>query len=162
MQGIDFVDVCSGKNVYEKLSEQVRKIIDKHAPLKTKFLRGNNAPFMTKELRKAIMTRSRFTNKYNKWKSRENFLKLEDSRKTVKLLTFKAKKDFFKNASEGGVINNKKFWKIMKPLMTNKGVMSSNTIIIEKDGNLVSDEKDLVNFFNNHYINIVENTIGKT
>ena len=45
--------------------------------------------------------------------------------------------------------------------MTNKGVMSSNTIIIEKDGNLVSDEKDLVNFFNNHYINFVENTIGK-
>ena len=47
--------------------------------------------------------------------------------------------------------------------MTNKGVSCSNTIIIiiEKDGNLVSDEKDLVNFFNNHYINIVENTIGK-
>ena len=46
--------------------------------------------------------------------------------------------------------------------MTNKGVVLSNTIIIiEKDGNLVSDEKDLVNFFNNHYINIVENTIGK-
>ena len=45
--------------------------------------------------------------------------------------------------------------------MTNKGVMLSNTIIIEKDGNLVSDEKDLVIFFNNHYINIVENTIGK-
>ena len=37
LRGIDFVDVCSGENAYEKLSEQVRKIIDKHAPLKTKF-----------------------------------------------------------------------------------------------------------------------------
>ena len=69
------------------------QLINKHAPLKTKFLRGNNAPFMTKQLRKAIMNRSRLTNKYNKWKSRENFLKLEESRKIVKELTFSAKKN---------------------------------------------------------------------
>ena len=110
---------------------------------------------MTKELRKAIMTRSRHTNKYNKWKSRENFLKLEESRKIVKELTFAAKKDFFKKASEDGIMTNKKFWKVMKPLMTNKGVLTSNAIIIEENNKLISDEKELVEIFNNHYINIV-------
>jgi len=116
---------------------------------------------MTKELRKAIMNRSRLTNRYNKWKSRENFLKLEESRKNVKKLTFSAKKDFFKRASEDGIMTNKKFWKTMKPLMTNKGVLSSNAIIIEENNKLVSDEKELVEIFNDHYINIVENTLGK-
>ena len=39
-----------------------------------KKLRGNQAKFMTKELRKAIMDRSRLKNKYLKRPSRENFL----------------------------------------------------------------------------------------
>ena len=59
------------------------------------------------------------------------------------------------------LVTNRMFWKTMKPLMTNKGVMSSGTIIIEEDGELISNEKDLVNIFNDHYINIVESTIGK-
>ena len=158
---LDFNEICSKANAYNALSEKVREIIDKHAPLKTKYLRGNNAPFMTKELRKAIMNRSRLTNRYNRWKSRENFLKLEESRNNVKKLTFTAKKDFFKNASEDGIMTNKKFWKVMKPLMTNKGVLSSNAIIIQENNKLISDEKELVEIFSDHYINIVEKTMGK-
>ena len=50
-----------------------RKILDKHVPLKMKKLRGNQAKFMTKELSKAIMDRSRFRNKYLKLPSSENF-----------------------------------------------------------------------------------------
>ena len=37
-------------------------IINKHAPLKTKFLRANNKPHLTKELRKAIMKRTKLKN----------------------------------------------------------------------------------------------------
>ena len=48
-----------------------RRVLDKHAPLITKKLRGNQAKFMTKELRKAIMDRSRLKNKDLKWSSRE-------------------------------------------------------------------------------------------
>jgi len=58
-------------------------------------------------------------------------------------------------------MTNKKFWKIMKPLMTNKGVLSSSAIIIEENNKLISDEEVLVDIFNDHYINIVENTLGK-
>ena len=35
------------------------KELNKHAPLKQKFLRHNNNPFMTKDLRKQIMVRSK-------------------------------------------------------------------------------------------------------
>ena len=57
---------------YENLSQVFRTIIDKHAPLKQKTLRGNEAPFMNKELRKAIYTRLRLKNKYNKDRSEVN------------------------------------------------------------------------------------------
>ena len=39
---------------YENLVNVFSSIIEKHARLKQKILRGNEAPFMTKELRKAI------------------------------------------------------------------------------------------------------------
>ena len=51
---------------YENLINGFCSIIDKHAPLKQKTLRGNEAPFMNKNLRKAIYTRSRLKNRYNK------------------------------------------------------------------------------------------------
>ena len=47
------------KNMYRNFSDTFKAIINKHATLKEKIVRGNNAPFMTKELRKAIMNRSR-------------------------------------------------------------------------------------------------------
>ena len=37
--------------------------------LKTRLVRANNSPFMTKELYKAIMTRSRLRNKFLKLKT---------------------------------------------------------------------------------------------
>ena len=42
------------KNMYESFSDTFKAVVNKHAPLKEKIVRGNNAPFM-KELRKAIM-----------------------------------------------------------------------------------------------------------
>ena len=54
-------------------SDTLRTILDHHAPLKTKRIRGNQPKFMTKELSKSIMKRPMFKNRYLKWSSRENF-----------------------------------------------------------------------------------------
>ena len=39
-------------------------ILNKHAPLKKKYIRANNSPFMNKTFCKAIMSRSKLRNKY--------------------------------------------------------------------------------------------------
>ena len=44
-------------------------VVDKHAPLKKKPIRGTQARFMNKELSKAIMHRSKLRNIYNKTKT---------------------------------------------------------------------------------------------
>ena len=51
---------------YDIFTSFFQKVLDKHAALKMKKLRGNQAKFMTKEHRKATMDRSRFKNKYLK------------------------------------------------------------------------------------------------
>ena len=38
------------------------KVLNKHAPVKTKYLLANHSPFVTKDLRKAIMLRSKLRN----------------------------------------------------------------------------------------------------
>ena len=50
-----FYNACDS---YKSFSDNFHNIADKHAPRKEKVIRGNNAPFMTKDVRKAIMTRS--------------------------------------------------------------------------------------------------------
>ena len=49
---------------YNLLTDKFLGLADKHAPLKKKFVRGNNAPFMNREFQKEIYVRSRLRNKY--------------------------------------------------------------------------------------------------
>ena len=49
-------------------------ILNIHAPLKVKYIRANHNPFVTKELRKAIMKRSKLKNKFNKEKTKSSKL----------------------------------------------------------------------------------------
>ena len=56
---------------YEKFKMLHSEVVDKHAPLKYRVLRGNHAPFLTKDLSK-IMIKSRLRNKFNKHKTTQN------------------------------------------------------------------------------------------
>ena len=57
---------------YQSLTKTFLTIVNKHAPLKKKIVRGNQAFFMTKEFQKAIYTRSRLKNKMNKNPNEKN------------------------------------------------------------------------------------------
>ena len=94
---------------YEKLSEIFINILNFHTPLKQKQVRGNQAPFMTKELSKAVMVKSKARNRYLKWPSRENYVSHKKSKNICNSLTKKAKKIYFNEATENGIMTNKKF-----------------------------------------------------
>ena len=50
----------------------VTDTLNRHAPLKTKYLRANDGPYMTKALRKEMMHRKRLRNKHIKSRMEEN------------------------------------------------------------------------------------------
>ena len=60
-------------NSYSEFEKPFLTVLNKQAPLKTIFIRHNNNPLMTKELRKAIMKRSQLKNRYNKNRNYENW-----------------------------------------------------------------------------------------
>ena len=81
-------------------------VLDKHAPMKKKIVRGNEAPFMTKELSKVTMNRSKLKNRYTKWLSHENFLAFKKQKNICKNLNKKTKKNYFSKINSNGVMGN--------------------------------------------------------
>ena len=57
-----------------------QNVLNKHAPLKQNKERGNHAPFLTKDLSRAIMNKSKARDKYLEWPSRENFLAIKSAK----------------------------------------------------------------------------------
>ena len=57
---------------YSQFEKAFVTVLGSHVPLKKKQQRFNHSPFMTKALRKIIMTRPRVKNIYNKKRSYDN------------------------------------------------------------------------------------------
>ena len=70
-------DVDDPDRLYDNLTANFTSTLNKHAPMKTKILRGNDAPFMNKELKKAIYVRSRKKNRFDKDPCNENRVKFK-------------------------------------------------------------------------------------
>ena len=92
----------------KKLTEIFNDIINHHAPLKQKQVRENHAPFLTQELSKAIMNKSKAKNKYLNWPPRENFISCKRTKSKCNSFTKKAKKYSFKEATKDGITTKQK------------------------------------------------------
>ena len=146
-------DTCF-KN-YDKFQNVLRKVLDKHAPLKKKYLRANNSPFMTKPLRKLIMNRSRCKNAYFKNKTVENWEKYRKLRNDCVKLTKKVKQKYFENLNINRVKDNKTFWKTVKPFFTDKKNNSGKIILVENN-EIITDDKNNAEVMNDYFVNVTK------
>ena len=120
-------------------------------PLK-KTLRHNNGPFMTKELRKEIMKRSKLKNKHNKKRNYENWSLYEKQRKDCLSMLRKTKKAYFEKLNLKEIGDNKTFWKTVRPYFSDKDNKFSNF----KIKIVVTDEKGVADLMNKYFINIIK------
>ena len=126
--------------MFSTFTETFRRVLDKNARLKTKRVRGNQSPFMTKELSKAVMNKSKTRNKHIKWSSRENFLAMKRAKNYCNNLTRTTKKNFFQRVTKSGFANNKKCWNTVKPFLTNKGFLNKDNISTKVNDDLVTNK----------------------
>ena len=105
---------------YNRFQDILREVLDYHAPLKKKYLRANNSPFMTKQLRKLIMIISRCKNAYYKNETVEKWEQYRRLRNECVKMTKKVKRDYFQKLNINSVNDNKTFWKTVKPYFSNK------------------------------------------
>lgn len=130
-------------------------VLERHAPIKMKKTRGNSQPFVTKELRKEHMKRTKLLNKYRKEKNDVNERAYKKQRnKCVKLLK-KVKISYYGNLKPANITDNKKFWKMVKPLFSDK-VKSADSITLIENNKIVSDDKEVADIFNTFFGNAVK------
>ena len=104
---IDEISFNLTKNNLEELTLEVfismfKTVFEKHATVKKKYLRANHSKFLTKELSKAVMLRS---------KLRKRFLKDITEESRCKYKKQKAKKDYYENIEISNLTDSNKFWK---------------------------------------------------
>ena len=100
-------------NAFDQLIEHIKNILDKHAPLKQKVIRGNQNRFMNKDLAKAIMVRSKLKSKYQKTKNKIDSLNYTKQRNLCKKLRDKAIKSDFQKSFTDIKKNSKQFYDII-------------------------------------------------
>ena len=138
---------------YENFEFCLKSILNKHAPLKVKLIRGNDKPFISKRVRKEIFMRSRFKNTFNKTGLESDWNRYKKQRNYVCGLIKKEKKSFFSNIKINS--NEKDFWKACKPFLVNKSITANERLVLNNDGMLMSNEYDVVRIFNLYFSNIL-------
>ena len=125
-----------------------------HAPLKSKLIRANSAPYISKVLRKAIMKRSALETKYFKKKTLSSLKAYKKQKNYCSRLYKKERKAFYNNLNPSFVCDNKLFWKTVKPLFSNK-VNSSTNIKLVEDEEIVQDNDKVADILNSFFKNAV-------
>ena len=109
--------------------------------MKQMYLRANQERFITKNLYKAIMKRSRLRNRIlSDW--------TEMSRKEYK-------NQHFANLKVNAISDNKKFWQIVKPLFSNK-VKTKTTIKLVENNEMKNDKIEITKLLKEQFVNIVK------
>ena len=147
------LDYSSFQNCFEK-------VLDKHAPMKKKYARANDGPFMTRVLRKATMLRFRFKNRYNKSRTAEHWKAFRRQRNLCVKLFRTEKRNFYKNLNTSDITDNKKFWKTVKPVLSDKSRSNSNISLIDNN-RMISNDKEVVEAMNDYFISITD-SLGLT
>ena len=125
--------------------------------MKQKYLRSNQWRFLTKDLHKAIMKRSRLRNKFLRdWAdiSREEY---KNHRYICVSLLKKSKNYHFTNLDIKSVTDNKKFWQTVKSLFSSKVKAKAVIKLVEND-EIIDDESEKAKNFNEYFVNIVKKT----
>ena len=129
--------------------------LNTHAPMKIKYIRANNSPFMSNELSKAIMVRSRLRNKYVKSNTIESTDAYKKQRNYCVSLLRKIKKNFYEHLNPTFISDNKKFWTQVKPFFSDKTPRNSK-IILSEGNEIISNPETSAEIFNNFFSDAVE------
>ena len=93
--------------MYSIFTRIFQNVLNKHSP----HAQINHAPFMTKDLSKAIMNKSKSRNKYLERPSRENFLAIRSAKSFCNNLIKTNKKSYLQKVTQKGFAKNQVFWR---------------------------------------------------
>ena len=131
------------------------KILDKHAPIKRRKIRGNQTPFMNKPLRQAIMRRSKLLNTFQKTKLSADWEKYRKQRNYCFKLCNEARKTYFNNMQSCNMSKNN-FWETLGPSFSEKTVKKTKKILPIEENEIISDDHKLAEIFSKYFSQVTD------
>ena len=101
------------------------------------------------------MSRTRLLNKLRKFDFPEDKSAYKSQRNYCVKLFKRLRRDFYNNLNVKKVINNKYFWKTIKPNFIDK-ILRDEKIIFVEDDKVITAEADLAKISKDHFENILE------
>ena len=109
---------------------------------------------MTKEVRKAIMIRSKLRNKFLKDKNEQSRNDYRKQRNLCVALVRRAKQQYFSGLDLSLIADIKMFWKTVKPLISDK-ISRKDIISLTEDGKTITEDLQIPGIFNNYFSNVI-------
>ena len=131
--------------------------LDKMAPIKQKHIRGNQSPFMNKDIHKAVMTRTRLRNRFLKEPTQMNRLAYKKQINYCISLLRQNKIQYYGSLNVNHITDNKNFWRVVKPNLSNK-ILGTSRVILRDGGKIKSNTEKVADTFNKFFMNM-ENTL---
>ena len=136
--------------------ETCLSVVNTIAPLKSRFIRANQAPFINKEIQRGVMIRSNLRQKFYKSRSESDKKTYNKQKNKCVSLLRKTKKAYYSNLNVKDVVDNKKFWKTIKSFFSDKSNNFENISLIE-NSNLLTNDFEIAETFNKYFQNLVPN-----
>ena len=142
-------------------------ILQKHAPIKKRYVRANQASFINSKIHKEVMRRTRLRNKFIDSKTDADRIAYNKQRNYCVSLIRKEKKAYYSNLNIRDVTDNKTFWRKVKPLFSEKVNLQTKILLVEKGNDLsdpeissevekvISEDMEIAETFNEFFVNIV-------
>ena len=145
---------------YWAWNELTMQVVNEHAPIKTKTMKGSRVPYMNGELRRAINVRNMFKRKYDKCKTTLNWNKYRYQRNLVTQLRKRSMNNYIHNKCSNNTsshCNGKEFWDTIKPLISHKCNIKNDNIILLRNNEVFTQPDAVASIFNDYFTNIAEN-----
>ena len=102
------------------------------------------------------LTRSSLRNKYLKNRNGENRAIYVKQRNYCASLLRKSQKKYYENLEERNLMDNKLFWKTIKPSFSDK-IVTRDRIHLTENGEVVKTELETAETLNNFFGNVIKN-----
>ena len=102
------------------------------------------------------MVRMKLRNTFLRNRSEKNKESYDIQRNYCVSLLRKSKRDYYNNLNEKNICDNRKFWKVVKPLLSNK-IVSNEKITLVEGKEIIKTNQANAKVLNNFFSNIIKN-----
>ena len=135
---------------YENFENAFTTSRDSVSTTKHRTLRNNEKPYITKEMRKAIMLRTQLQNRVFKYGHQTDMDAFKKHKNYCNRLAKRERKTHYNKINEKDITDNRKFWNTMKPFFSDKGGTRDQIMLLENE-EIISDPTQVAEVFNNYF-----------